>query len=271
MIRNLLVIFFIGIVVCIGASFAAATLGGPHHHGGRHNFGKHGFDWTIDDDEADNGAAISRDIAGTAGDRLELNIPAEINYTQGSVAKITATGPERWVNEIETQGNAVVFKDKHWSHHGHGRIVLTITAPNVRKFQVNGAAKLDIANYEQDDLSLQVNGAAKVDVAGAAKTLTLEMNGASEGDLRHLVNQNADVQINGAGQATLATTEKVDIQINGVGNAHLINKPKSLSKSVHGFGSVDVGDSEGDSDDGDKAKAATSPPPLKAKAPAKAV
>ena len=133
MIRNLLVIFFIGLVVCIGASFAAAALGGFHHHG-RHSLGKHGFDWTIDDDDADNGAAITRDIAWTAGDSLELNVPAEVNYTQGPVAKITATGPERWVNELETQGDAVVFKDKHWSHHGHGHLVLTITAPNVRKF-----------------------------------------------------------------------------------------------------------------------------------------
>lgn len=253
MVRFLLTVFILGFAVAAGSWATVMALGGPQD-GWLSIRDDHGhWDFGDDDDNGgppSKGVTISRDLAWTPGDSLDINVPAKITYTQGPVAKITATGMDRLVNNIEVQDDKIDLIHRHRGlRHAEG-LVLTITAPSVRRFELNGAAYMTIASYDQDNLSLKLNGASKVDVAGKAKDLSLRMNGASQSDLSHLVNETADVEMNGAGQATLATTGHADIEINGVGNARLINTP-SVSRRIHGLGSIETG-SGPEADDGDK-------------------
>ena len=260
MVRFLLTIFFVGLVVAGGSWAAVMALGGPDDswvsvgddHGDWH--------WRHEDraETFADGQTTTRDLAWTAGDSLEISVPAVITYTQGPVAKITATGPAAMVNNLGVREDKIEFlHHRHYLRNSQG-LTLVITAPGVQKFEINGAAKMTINAYAQDKLSLRLNGASKVDVIGAAKEVSLETNGASQSDLSRLVNETADVEMNGAGEATLATTGHADIEINGVGNAKFINSPR-LSKHIHGFGSIETGDAG--NDEGKAAPAAPLPAP----------
>lgn len=256
MVRLLLVVFFVGLVISIGCSATVAALGGAPYHrwapGWINDGDRHGWGWRQDYGD-DPGPSTTRDFAWTPEDRLQIDVPADINYTQGPIAKITASGGQHELDDLEVDGDRIRFRHRHhWESDGH--LELTITAPSVREFQLNGAQKLDISNYAQDSLGLQVNGAAQVNASGSAKDLKLQLNGAGQGNLRDLANETAEVQINGAGDAVLATTKDANVEINGVGHARLINSP-SFHQSIHGFGTVELGpDGEGE------AKPAPAPP-----------
>lgn len=272
MVRLLLIIFAAGFVVSLGCYAGAVALGAHHPFWvgfGRGSVGFRGDGWgdRRDWDDDQSGPTVTRELVWSGGDSLRVNVPAVVHYTQGPEVKITATGPQAWVDKLVMEGDTLALNgDMHLRHRNNQNLTLTITAPSVHRFELNSAQKMDIDNYAQDDLDLQTNGAAQINAHGSARHLRLQMNGAGQANLGRLVNDDADVEINGAGQATLAATNRANIEINGFGQARLTHHPKSLKQSMHGLGNIEVdANAADDDDDGDKGQAQASPPATPAK------
>jgi len=211
-----------------------------------HSFinGHSNWGWHIDDDDEDDnggdrhgGPQGSREIAWTGGDTLEVDIPAQVTYTQAPGAgKMTVTGPQRALDSLEVEGGRLRFTHGHYRHGGDLTIVMT--APAVTHFDLRGSGRLNIEGYKQDKLNLDISGSAAVNAKGETKGLQLSMTGSSETNLADLKLSDADVNIEGSGQATLAPTGAAIVDISGSGDVTLLTRPSKLESNVTGSGSI---------------------------------
>ena len=256
MVRTLLVVFFVGMMVSIGGMIGASMLGGfdgkdmlpgngdimiPGLGHKTSESDKPALPWP-----AEPGDVATRQIAWSGAEALDINISAEVTYTQSDESGITITGPKNWIERIVVDGDAITTQSgvkAKWSHkNSKATVRIEVRAPNVKAFAINGAGKLAINGYKQDDLKVDVNGAGEVTAQGEAARLEVHVNGAGEGDFGKLTVQEADIELNGAGAVTAGPTRRAELEINGVGAIRLLNRPPELKQTVHGIGSVHVED-----------------------------
>jgi hypothetical protein len=246
MIKNLFVIAgasFVLAAVCFGG---AAALGGPHLFD-RHWDG----DWSIkfkdgdqishihtdDDDGGAGGAAVSKDIAWNGGDGLDVDIPANVQFTQApGPAKLTISGPKNLVDAVELSGTRLRYSDDDDS--SDTRINAVLTAPNVHRFAIDGDASLAIAGYAQDDLDVDVSGHGDVIAKGKAKSAHINISGDGDVNLGGLTLDAADADISGSGRASMAPASAADLRISGSGEIDLLSHPAKLTSDVSGSGRI---------------------------------
>src|SRR5579883_3346870 len=135
MIKNLAIIAgasFVLAAVCLGG---AAALGGPYLFGDHHwdrgwghwnqRWGYWDGGWTSRgrdggwDDHGDtngvpasDGATATRDIAWSGADGLDVEIPANVQFTQAAgPAKLTVSGPRELVDQVELSGSRLEYGD----------------------------------------------------------------------------------------------------------------------------------------------------------------
>jgi hypothetical protein len=246
MIRVLVMIAVTGFLVSVVSFSSAVAIGGPeiisdlawngwHGSGGPWTWG-----WTSDhrDDRGwrRDGAEASREMAWTGGDTLDIDLPADVTYTQApGPGKLTITGPHREIEALQLDDGRL-----HWARHGMhwGDLTVTMTAPAVTRFDISGSGRLDIRDYRQDKLSLSVPGDATVSARGEAKSLALSIDGSGDTDLSELKVLDASVDIDGSGEAKLAPTGTANVNISGSGDVTLLTRPAKLASNVSGSGSI---------------------------------
>jgi hypothetical protein len=237
MIRVLLIIAVGGFLMSLACISTALMIGGPEavarsawswnwdlndgRHGARHLHGT-------------SGPQVQRDFAWS-GDRLEINAPAQVDYVQApGPAKLTIRGAAADLDRVRVEGGRISLSGPQHSSDLH----VTLTAPDVTRFELNGAESLNITGYKHDQLTLSASGHAEIRAQGEAKTVKLEVSGAADADLAQLKTAGADVDISGAGDATVAPTDWAKVQISGMGDVNLLTRPKTLESHVSGAGRV---------------------------------
>jgi hypothetical protein len=247
MIRVLVMIAVAGFILSVATLSAAIAIGGPEAlshaawtwganrhwtvHGGRHWDRHDGWD-------SDSGPQATREMAWTGGDSLEVDVPAEVRYTQApGPAKLTITGPKRAVEDVEIENGHVRFD--HRRHHDYGgKLVIVMTAPNITRFDMHGSSTLAIEGYRQDKLSIDLSGNADVAVSGEVDVVKLDVSGSAEADLGKLKAKGAEIDIAGSGEATIAPTEWAKVDISGSGDVTLLTNPPKLETDISGSGSI---------------------------------
>lgn len=253
--RVLLFVFVGGLLIAIACFAGVRALGGNGDLSLRDLPGMAGE--SLDFDPRDK---TTRKIALGEVNALEIDIPADIEFTQGEAAEVTIKGVRRIIDDIQVE-NGRIFADKSSLRRMRDNsVTLTIVAPKVETFRLNGAQSMTIHDYDQPSLTLEANGASAVEAKGSADKITLRLNGASHADLGDMINDEATVEVNGASNASVSPKTSVDIRINGVGNVSLGSRPARINKEVHGIGGVsyETGDKEEKADD------AAPPPPAPA-------
>jgi Putative auto-transporter adhesin, head GIN domain len=246
MIRALVMIAVAGFLVSVVSLSAAVAIGGPdfftdsvwNHWAGNSHWGWDSDDWSDHHGRhgRDSGPETSRDVAWTGGDTLEVDMPAEVRYTQAAgPGKVTITGPQREVEDVEIEDGHI-----RYSRHGHhwGDLTLVITAPAVTRFEMNSDGTLAIEGYKQDRLNLDISGSAQITAKGEAKGVELSISGSGAADLAGLKVADADVTVDGSGETTLGPTGTVNVEISGSGDVTLLNHPSRLESNVSGSGSI---------------------------------
>jgi hypothetical protein len=265
MIRVLVMIAVTGFLMSVVTLSSAVAIGGPEIITDIARDGHFGWTWNDRDWGGsrdwgrDRGPEGTREMAWTGGDTLDVDVPAEITYTQAPGAgKLTISGSQRALDNLVLEDGHLRFT--HGRHHG-GDLTIVMTAPAISQFNMNGSGRLAIEGYKQDKLSIDVSGDTEVSAKGEAKGLTLSMSGSGQTDFSDLKLGDADIDIDGSGQATLAPTGAANINISGSGDVTLLTRPSKLESNVSGSGSIHQKD-EG-------AAAASSSPPAPPNPPAK--
>lgn len=263
MIRTLAIIAVTGLIIsmiCFSIAIALAGRSIAQGHGGWGWISQ--FSDAVEDggpiiDLDTSGPQSERELAWDGDDKLEIHIPAIVTYTQGADATVKVSGPRSVIDRIEVENGSIGLPGVRTSNvRGERHIQIDIVAPNVERFEFNGAQKVTIREFDQDDLRIQVNGAADVDASGRARHMDLQANGASNIDVGDLEVADAEIQVNGAGRVRAAPTNDADVEINGVGQIDLLGRPAHLTQSRHGFGHIEVHErSDSRTDKGDETSA----------------
>jgi hypothetical protein len=233
---------FVLAVACLSGAGALGWSEARHHHWGH--------DWNIqfDDDharhfigpgstgDAASGATVTRDLPWGGGDSLDIGLPAKVQFTQApGPAKLVVTGPKDAVDHVVVSGSHLQFdNDGDFS----GPLTVTMTAPDVRHFDISGAADLAIAGYAQDDIDVDVSGSGSVTAAGKTKNVKLDISGDGAVDLSGLASDSAQAEISGSGKATITPTSAADLHISGDGEIDLKSRPAKLTSDVSGSGRI---------------------------------
>lgn len=251
MIRVLAIIAGIGFLMSVVCITAAIAIGGPDAiaHGAwswnRGGFGP--WSWSMSEDGHrwsggmwgpmhGQGASVSRDFPWSGGGELVVNAPAEIDYVQSSgPAKLTISAPAEVLDMVRVSGREVTLPGPmpHMA-----RLHVTLSAPGVHKFGLNGAGVLNITGYNQDQLAIDVSGHGQVSAQGQTKQVSLDVSGAGDADFSQLHTAGADIDISGAGKATVGPTDWARVQIAGVGDVNLLTRPPHLETHISGAGRV---------------------------------
>jgi len=253
MIRALVIVAVAGFLMAVSCISAAIAIGGPQA------FARSGWTWTWSDDDhpprfgwrptVARGPEIQRDFPWS-GEALEVNAPAEIEYVQAEgPARLTVRGPAAVLDRVRVQGGRITLTPgaPAWSD-----LRIRLSAPKVTRFELNGANRLTISGYRQDELVLEASGHAEIDAAGEVKSVRLRLSGAGEADLSDLKAAGAEVDISGAGQASVGPTEWARIDISGMGDVDLLTQPKDLQTNISGAGRIRTPSDSDDDDDDDR-------------------
>jgi hypothetical protein len=250
MIRVLALIAFVGFIVSVACFAGAAALGGRDivENGWRIPADwhvdiddRHDHDVDNDDDDGDDDGdtdrdtrTASREIAWDGASSLDVDVPAEVQFTQAAgAAKLTVSGPKSDVDHVIVRDGRVTFDEP--MHHRH-RLLIVMTAPNVSRFTLNGEDKLSITGFRQDRLAIDISGAAQAEAQGEAKSFDLQISGSGGADLSRLTSDGGKVDIAGSGRATIAPKTSADVAISGSGEVNLLSRPQDLHSSVSGSG-----------------------------------
>ena len=255
MIRTLLIIAGAAMVLAI------ATLGGAAAIGGQ-DLARDGWAWTFHDGdgdtvrfERDDGSHepdVTRTLAWTGGNRLVLDLAADVTYVQGPEAKVVVTGPKAVADRVVLDGDRLTMTDGDdtervtfgWDANGptgwaeSERLQITVTAPSVVEFDVVGSSDLSITAYDQDTMSLSLTGSGDVTASGRARTLTLNMTGSGDADLDALQAVDVRVDVSGSGDASVAPTGEANIALSGSGDVDLAGRPTKVTSSSTGSGDI---------------------------------
>ena len=252
MIRSLLIIAGASTVLALASLAGAAALGGQ-------DLQRNGWSWTFRDsdgetvrfervDRADRGPDVTRTLAWTGGERLSIEIPAEVTYVQGAEAGVVITGAQTVVDQIRVEDGRIVFDRKTdevvigWGRDGpwsdHDGLKVRITAPSVTRFDLQGSGELILRDYDQPTLILALSGSGEAKAFGRTEALDLDISGSGEADLSDLVTSDAAVDISGSGEARIAPTGSVRIDIAGSGDVYLETRPASVQSDISGSGEV---------------------------------
>jgi hypothetical protein len=248
MMRVLTMIAISGFVLCVVCISAAVAIGGPEtiergvwdwgpdmdwHWSGGHHYHRDGRSYREDGD----GAQTTRTLAWDGGDTLEVQAPAIVTYMQApGPATVSVSGPSSLVDAAEIEDGRLRTREGVIWQVGKLRVVMT--APNVHKFVLSGAGRLDVQNYNQDQLEVDVSGAGDVHASGTAKELKLDISGTGAADTSGLKNEAAEVSISGAGHAKVAPTARARIDISGFGDVDLLTHPPVVDSHVSGMGHI---------------------------------
>ena len=258
MIRTLLIISGAGAVLCAAAGAGALALGG-------NDLARHGWTWTLHDRDGDSvrferatpddmGPAVTRTLAWTGGDRLQIDVPGTIVYVQGAEAGVTVEGPRSLADRVRLVDGRLVMSDGsrdehvafHWTRNGlhawssNEDLRITVTAPSVKTFDIRGSADVSIRAYDQPTLAIDVTGSSSVDVAGKAAALDFAISGSGDIDAEAVDARDAAIDISGSGDVRAGPTQMASVDISGSGDVTLTRRPARLEQDISGSGDVDV-------------------------------
>ena len=246
MIRTLLIITGASLVLCAAAAAGAAAIGG-------NDLARNNWTWTFrDDDEdhtvrferGDDGPPVTRQLAWTGGDRLQIDIPGDVIYVQGPEASVVLTGQKSMVDRVRLVDGRLAYDDDEGTEHVvfgwnvHDRLKVVVTAPSVTAFALESSADLSIRDYDQPTLALTVSGSGDVDGAGRAQTATVDVSGSGDVDLYSLEATDADVDVSGSGDVRVAATGTAKVDISGSGDVDFARRPAKLEQNISGSGDL---------------------------------
>jgi hypothetical protein len=235
MIRVLAIIAVVGFLMSVVCLSAAVAIGGPDVTHGVWTWREHtSFFGPWRHWDGDGRPQAQREFPWT-GERLQVDAPADIEFVQAAgPAKLVVRGPAWAIDRVQVEGGRIsLAHGARWAP-----LHITLTAPKVTNFELNGDNRLKITGYNQDALTLAASGRADIEAAGEAKTVSLYVSGAGDADLAALKTAGADIAISGAAAATLGPTEWARVAISGMGSVDLLTRPKRLEEHISGAGRV---------------------------------
>ena len=195
---------------------------------------------------AGNGITAEKTFEIGTFSRLDLDIPADVEYTKSDECALTIRMDENLFEYLNVSvENGMLKIGSSVSFRNFKKLEAVLSSPTLERLECNGAVDfISKGTLSGEDFTMLVNGAADVDIPNLdAKEASFKVNGAGDINVNLLDAESVSLAISGAGDANLSGKAKaVKVTVNGTGDVDLTQLDyESLDKKVNGVGSIKTG------------------------------
>ena len=174
---------------------------------------------------------ITREIPWDGSTKATLELPAVMRYVQApGPGRIVARGPHRSVSTLKVTGGSIHDELLHTG----AVLEITLTAPSVTSFHINGRSRLKIEGYDQDTLALTTQGGAAIEASGRAREVRVFMQGDSDINLARFSTDAIDGDLSGIGALVAKPALRANLNMTGMAAAVLLTRPADLKTRIEG-------------------------------------
>ena len=178
---------------------------------------------------------FSRDFDVGDFQNLEIGGAFKVEVHQGDTFKVTVTGRERDVEDVEVrvQGNTLEVEREGFIKSNEDLGIL-ITMPALESIKLQGATQAIVSKFVTDNLHVDLSGAAKASILAEARELSIDLSsaanlqiygtadfveidlsGAAQLEASELIARRIELEGGGATRARVNATETLDIDAGG--------------------------------------------------------
>jgi len=167
----------------------------------------------------------------------------EVNIRVGAPSSLQVEGGSEVVKDLRSYvKDGVLFirpNDSRWNwFEGSHKLVLTITMPELKELEANGAGSIQITGLTGGEHKLLVAGAFNIEAQGSVERLQIILEGAGNVNYRDVIAQEAKVELRGAGNVEVRPVQLLDAAVHGVGAVQYVGEPQKVASAIHGLGAI---------------------------------
>ena len=178
---------------------------------------------------------VTREIPWDGSTSLSVGVQSVVRYVQApGDGKLVARGPHRSVSTLVLDDGDIHDQLMHTG----STLEITVTAPSISHFHLNGQSRLSIEGYDQGSLFVSTEGKATVDAVGRVEHVAVEMKGSGTVNLARLTTANATANIGGMTTLVVAPSAEANLNVRNCASVVLMSRPKELKTSLIDSGRV---------------------------------
>jgi hypothetical protein len=187
---------------------------------------------------------------------IDISGSAAVRFTQGPSEQVFVEGGEEAQKSVQLdvhEGTLFIRPAGGWKFWNSRRVQLSVTARELRKLMISGAAdvvatgpvqiqRLDVsisgaglARFDKlrgEQLRFHVSGAGDGQMAGSVNELAVSVSGRSEFRGEQLQCERANVQVSGIGDVKVWVTQNLAVTVSGVGTVDYWGTPQLSRRSA---------------------------------------
>ncbi len=208
------------------------------------------------------GPTVSQDFSIANFEKIDLNIPADVNYTSGADYSVEVNAQQNVLDRmrVEKVGNVLFLSFKNNTNLlRHEKITINVTSPvfegadvsgsgciyvrgaytaDIVTTDISGSGKIDIADLTMTKLNADISGSGKISIAsGSADEIKTDISGSGKIELEQVEAKVVDTKTTGSGRTNVWATESLDVEITGSGNVYYKGTP-TVDVDITGSGNL---------------------------------
>lgn len=170
-----------------------------------------------------------------------FNMVVEVGKNPSVVVKGSNQFADRISTEVVGDELRIVNKD-HKNNTVNSDDQVIITVPALNRIKVEGVGATTVSNLNNKEFEIEYEGVGKLVASGKSTNLRLSAKGVGMVDAKQLVAEQVSATLDGVGSVDVHAKNQLSASVHGIGSLTYYGKPKTVSKTADGIGSVRAGD-----------------------------
>ena len=169
----------------------------------------------------------------------------KLRVTAGQARSVVVNGEEGQLAQLSTTvvgDDLVITMPEKKSHSWNERVTITITLPELTRLHIQGLGDTSLNDLVGESFELKYQGVGTLTAKGTVNRLVLKAEGVGRINAKDLTAREVDARLEGLGSVKVRATETLTARVEGLGSLTYFGRPKQVTKSAEGLGSVRAGD-----------------------------
>jgi hypothetical protein len=158
---------------------------------------------------------------------------------------VVVKGSSQFADRISTEvvGDELRIMNKdHKNNTVNSDDQVIITVPALNRIKVEGVGATTVSNLNNKEFEIEYEGVGKLVASGKSTNLRLSAKGVGMVDAKQLVAEQVSATLDGVGSVDVHAKNQLSASVHGIGSLTYYGKPKTVSKTADGIGSIRAGD-----------------------------
>lgn len=170
-----------------------------------------------------------------------FNMVVEVGKNPSVVVKGSNQFADRISTEVVGDELRIMNKD-HKNNTVNSDDQVIITVPALNRIKVEGVGATTVSNLNNKEFEIEYEGVGKLVASGKSTNLRLSAKGVGMVDAKQLVAEQVSATLDGVGSVDVHAKNQLSASVHGIGSLTYYGKPKAVSKTADGIGSIRAGD-----------------------------